>query len=154
MYEHNGQEWYKVTESPLKRARRWLVSTGLETIEDGAAGYTHRWDRPLEQIRRSIRTHPGRAKAFGVYTALSPLSLFGGRVVFQPFGVDIPTRRGWLCLHYKIVNPGPKWRKQWYAYRSPNATPRAANRWYFGAPQDVQRQAIEQQQARAARRAS
>ena len=117
-------------------------------------GYTHRWNDALGKIRRSIRSHPGRAKTFAIYSALCPLSLFGNRITFQPFGVSYYRRRikGWYCLNYDIVNPGPKWRKRWKCYRSYNATPWGADTWYFGAPQEVQRAAHQHHEQKAEER--
>lgn len=145
IYKNNGENWYHDIQPLAKRARRWLFSTGLEMPHHSPAGYTYRWDRPLEKVRRSVRLCPGRSKLFGIYSALCPLSLFGGCLTFQPFGVSYYRRRikGWYCLNYDIVNPGPNWRKRWKCYRSYNATPWGADTWYFGAPKEVQRAAAQ-----------
>jgi hypothetical protein len=154
IYKNNGETWYYDIQSIAKRLRRWLFSTGLETPHHSNAGYTYRWAKPLDTIRRSIRSHPGRSKLFAIYSALCPLSLFGNRITFQHFGVSYYRRRvkGWYCLHYEIANPGPNWRKRWYCYRSHNATPWGADIWYFGAPKDVQRQALRHHETKAAER--
>lgn len=142
-YTYNGERWYHDVQPLLKRLRRWVVSTGLEAVQHDARGYTYRWDAPIEKIRRSIRSHPGRSRLFGAYSALCPISLFGGRITLYPFGIDVYRRRvqAWYCLHYRIANPGPNWRKQWYAYRARDATPAHADRWYFGTPLEVTRAA-------------
>lgn len=142
-YIYNGEQWYHDIQPLLKRLRRWVVSTGLEAPQHDERGYTYRWDAPIEKIRRSIRSHPGRSRLFGAYSALCPISLFDGRITFFSSGVNYYSRRvkGWYCLHYRIANPCPPWRKQWYAYRSHNATPTNADRWYLGAPREVVRRA-------------
>ena len=144
-YKHNGETWYHDIQPLIKRLRRWLFNTGLEMPYHTREGYSYRWHAPLATIRRSIRAYPGRSRLFAVYSALCPLSLFGGRVTFQHFGVSYYRRRvkGYYCLNYDIVNPGPNWKKQWKCYRAANATPWGADRWYFGAPKDVQRAAAQ-----------
>lgn len=145
-YKHNGEEWYCDIQPLLKRVRRWFFSTGLETPHHTRDGYSYRWEQNvLEKFRRSVRLHPGRSKTFSIYDALCPLSLFGNRITFQHFGVSYYRRRvkGWYCLTYDIVNPGPNWRKRWKCYRSHNATPWGADRWYFGTPKEVIRTASE-----------
>jgi hypothetical protein len=145
-YKHNSETWYCDIQPLVKQLRRWVVSIGgLETPYHTRDGYTYRWDKPVEKIRRSIRSHSGRHWLFGAYSTLCPLSLLGGRITFQPFGVSYYRRRikGWYCLNYDIVNPGPKWSKHWKCYRSHNATPWGADRWYFGAPREIIKAATE-----------
>lgn len=145
IYKNNGEGWYHDIQPIIKQLRRWVFWTGLETPYHTRAGYSYRWKDVLKTIRRSIRTHPGRSKPFAIYSALCPLSLFGGRITFQPFGVSYYRRRakGWYCLNYDIVDHGPNWKKRWKCFRSHNATPWGADTWYFGAPKDVQRAAMQ-----------
>jgi hypothetical protein len=71
----------------------------------------------------------------------TPISLFGHRITFQWFGVDLCTRRwGYFCIRWREREPDPK--KLRAIYISPNATPWAATDWYYGAPYGV-RQAAE-----------
>lgn len=135
-YKHNGEYWYQDAQPLVKRVRRWLFSCGWESPHWTRTGYTYRWHA---RHTLSLRARGHRSWAFSFYHSLCPLSLFGGRATFQPFGVDWYSRKvqGWYCLHYDFTGEGKDARMRWYAYRSHNATPWGADRWYFGAPRDV-----------------
>lgn len=95
------------------------------------AGYSYRWN--LATIRRALRARGHRSRLFAVYSSMCPLTFFGGRVVFQSFGVNCRARKTYDCLHYDCEEGY----RHWYAYRSCNATPWGADVWYFGVPYEV-----------------
>lgn len=141
IYRSNSEYWYADRQPLLKRIRRWLVSSGWETPRWTPAGYTYRW-----QARRAaglaLRARGHRSRLFALYSSLCPLSLFGGRITFQPFGVSYYSRRvrGWYCLNHGMRPGGARW----YAFRSHNCTPWGADTWYIGAPAEVVRAADQQ----------
>lgn len=147
-YKHNGEYWYRDTQSPLALLLRWFVHIGGWHMPHWTTeGYAYRWHLPA--IRRAFSGRGYSSRLFAVYCSMCPISLFGGRFVFQSFGVGYWSRRrqAWYCLHrHKATSP------RWYAYRAVNATPWGADRWYFGTPRDVIAAAQAQHdQMRAAR---
>lgn len=79
----------------------------------------------------------------------TPLSLFGHRITFQYFGVDVSLGTTYFCLIYRERPDDPK--KLLRIYLSPDSTPQSATDWYYGAPLSVQRMAKKRQTpARAA----
>lgn len=65
----------------------------------------------------------------------TPISLFGHRITFQHFGVQIETPwRERFCLNRERTREG-KWR--WYAYLSVDCTPSGATTWLFNPPGEV-----------------
>lgn len=137
-YRTNGEYWYRDMQPLLKRLRRWLASTGWETPHWGKDGYSYRW-QARHSVGLALRARGHRSRTFALYSSMCPLSLFGGRLTFQPFGVSWYARKvkGWYCLNYDFMGKGKATRKRWYAYRSHNATPWGADTWYFGAPREV-----------------
>jgi hypothetical protein len=143
MYRNNGEYWYRDRIGPLARLLMWFVHiAGWHMPHWDARGYSYRWHLPA--IKRAFRARGHRSWAFALYSSMCPLTLFGGRLVFQPFGVSVSTRTTYYCLHYGHNKTA---RKRWYAYRSSNSTPWGADTWYFGAPKEV----IEAAQAQADR---
>lgn len=142
-YRTNGEYWYRDALPLLSRVRRWVVAFGgWETPHWSSDGYSYRWS-VRNKVRLALRARGRRTRTFALYSSLCPVSLFGGRLTFQPFGVNWWSRRrqAWYCLHYGYRGTA---RKRWHAYRSHNATPWGADTWYAGAPVDVIRAATQQ----------
>jgi hypothetical protein len=136
-YRYNGEYWYRDMQSWLGLLLRWFVSIGGWQMPHWTVeGYTYRW-KARHAIRLSLRARGHRSWLFALYASACPLSLFGGRITFNNFGVSYWSRRrrAWYCLHYDFT--GKNKRMRWYAYRSVNATPWGADTWYFGAPREV-----------------
>lgn len=148
-YRNNGEYWYRDVQPLVKRIRRWFVSCGWESPHWTQDGYTYRWQ---SRAPLSLRARGHRSRAFAIYSSLCPISLFGGNITFQPFGVSRWSRKrqAYYCLHYDFDDNGTRMR--WYAYRSHNATPWGADTWYFGAPANVLRAAEKQHQRMATAR--
>lgn len=138
-YRSNSEYWYADRAGLLRRLRRWFISTGWEAPHWTRAGYTYQW-KARHSVRLSLRARGHRSQAYAVYSSLCPLSLLGGRITFQHFGVNWYSRRckGWYCLHWGSSG------RHWECYRSHNATPWGADRWYIGAPDEVVRAANAQ----------
>lgn len=132
MYKYNGEHWYRDVQPLWMRVFRWFISTGWDMPHWTRVGYSYRW-RGRDAVRLALRARGHRSCPYALYSSLCPISLFGGRLTFQHFGVNYYSRRckGWYCFHWghgKI---------HWECYRSYNATPRGADRWYIGAPRKV-----------------
>ena len=147
-YRANSEYWYADRVGLFKRLRRWFISTGWESPHWTREGYGYRW-KARHTVRLALRARGHRSRAYALYSSLCPLSLLGGRLTFQHFGVNWWSRRcrGWYCLHW-----GHGKSPHWECYRSHNATPWAADRWYIGAPVDVVKAANEQAERMAADR--
>lgn len=139
IYRSNSEYWYVYRVGVLKRLRRWLISTGWEAPHWTRAGYSYKW-QALHSIHLSLRARGHRSRPYAFYISACPLSLFGGRLTFHHFGVDWYSRKrtGWYCLHWGSGQ------REWTCYRSHNATPWGADRWYIGAPDEVVRAANAQ----------
>lgn len=148
-YRANSEYWYAYRVPLLKRLRRWFVSTGWEAPHWARAGYTYVW-KARQSVWLAVRARGHRSRAYALYSSLCPLSLFGGRMTFQSFGVNWYSRRrkGWYCLHWGHG------KVHWECYRSHNATPWGADRWYVGAPDEVVKAANAQAERMASDRES
>lgn len=117
-FHHNGEYWYEQTDGPFARLARWVAwFGGFET-----------W--LLARRRGKIPTTFADLRHH-VY----PISLFGHRISFQAFGVDVRTPWGFLCLHRDLATGRP------YAYISRDATPQNAHAWLLNPPPAVVRSA-------------
>lgn len=140
MYRNNGEYWYRDMIPLWMRLFRWFISIGgWQSPHWTQAGYTYRW-QARHAIRLALRARGHRSGAFALYSSACPLSFFGGRLTFQPFGVSYWSRRvrGYYCLHWGHG------KQEWTCYRSHDATPSGADTWYVGAPKEVIRLAQAQ----------
>lgn len=131
-YQVTDERWYADVTPLLKRVRRWVVSCAWESPTWTEAGYTYRW-RVWRSVGLAQRARGHRSRLFALYSSLCPLALFGHRVVFHHFGIDISRRRDYLCIHW-----GHRGKGDWQIYASRNATPSSAHWWLVGAPSEVQ----------------
>lgn len=110
---YNGEYWYERTDGVAMRILDWLV-----------------WSGPVYAF---LRRSPGAPRSLRDAIAdPTPVSLFGHRVTFQWFGVDVRTPWGFLCVHRD--RDGRR-----YAYVSRDATPQGARLWLHGAPSHIER---------------
>lgn len=132
MYKYNGENWYRDIRPLWMRLLMWVVHVaGWQMPHWTSAGYSYRWNTGA--IRRAVRARGHRSRLFALYSSMCPISILGGRVVCYGFGINWLYRKTWYCLHRERDDGHTRW----YAYRSRNATPWGADRWYFGAPHEV-----------------
>ena len=82
----------------------------------------------LERVKKWFLWQPNRKE--GILE--TPISLFGHRITFQPFGVDVSLPTRYLCIH-RDMPAGKVWR----VYLSPNGTPWAATAWLYNPKTEV-----------------
>ena len=115
----NGEYWYEDRRSLWLRLRNWLIWIGGWERTDHKTG-KHEW-RPVSR-----------------WSDPFPLSLFGHRITFQPFGVSVKlphTRFNW-SYRKSGANYGPL--GVGYAYFSRDGTPRSADHWLWGVEKNYE----------------
>ena len=111
-YHRTDEGWYMQDWSLFHRLRDWFIWVGGWEKANGGG-----W-------RIFLKTPSGRLRM-----PPTPVSLFGRRITFHRWWVDIRLRKGWLVVSKTC------------AYLSPDATPSAATAWYFGTPPDIKAKA-------------
>jgi len=107
----------------LKRIRRWIIWIGGWEKANSSG-----WKFTIEHTHCNRKT--GRITTIHRYLDPTPISLFGNFLTIQPFGIHISTRWGYLCWSWrKLMQERPN---LGHCYLSPNATPSAATKWFWG----------------------
>lgn len=119
-WKWNGERWYCDTRSPFKRSRQWLIWIGG-------------WEKPNGGgWRVRLNAWPGGWRRFlpkSIGDSMAPVSLFGHRVTFFGWGLQIKKRGSRILVFSRC---GLRKGQPTKIYLSHDGTPSRATTWYRG----------------------
>lgn len=127
-YEWNGEEWYcNINSLWFRLMKKIFYPMGWFSTERNAQGQSYHKSKSFKEIWKRVRRD-------GLLESITPLTILGNLTI-QPWGGNVKTKKGywgftWFKHHGRKI------------YRSPDGTPRSADYWLYGTPQEI-REAAE-----------